>query len=340
MNKKLIIISVLLLLILVCFGTGIGSSYINPKLVIGIILNKIFNIALPNGVDANHVSIIWILRFPRVLLALIIGGSLGISGCCIQSILRNPLASPYTIGVSSGASFAVALAIIFKLYIPFMGKMTLMIVGLTSAILTVLLVIYFAERVDKYLSNHTIILVGIVFSLFINSLLTIVIALAHEEMKQIILWQMGSLAFRSWSYVILLLPFFIVGVAGIMYHVKELDILFLGDDSAKSLGVEVKRVRKRLIFFSSILVGSSVAVSGTIGFIGLVTPHIVRKIFGPKHKVVIPMSIVFGGGFLVITDLIARTIISPSEIPVGAITSLIGAPFFTFVYFSKRRKNF
>lgn len=339
MNKKLIIISVLLLLILVCFGTGIGSSYINPKLVIGIILNKIFNIALPSGVEANHVSIIWILRFPRVLLALIIGGSLGISGCCIQSILRNPLASPYTIGVSSGASFAVALAIIFKLYIPFMGKMTLMIVGLTSAILTVLIVIYFAERVDKYLSNHTIILVGIVFSLFINSLLTIVIALAHEEMKQIILWQMGSLALRSWSYVILLLPFFIVGIAGIMYHVKELDILFLGDDSAKSLGVEVKKVRKRLIFFSSILIGSSVAVSGTIGFIGLVTPHIVRKMFGPKHKVVIPMSIVIGGGFLVITDLIARTIISPSEIPVGAITSLIGAPFFAFVYFSKRRKN-
>jgi iron complex transport system permease protein len=337
-NKKYIAISIIFLFIAICIATAVGSSCIHPNIVVSILLHKILKVSMSDSISSNHISIIWILRFPRVLLAFFIGASLGISGCCIQSVLRNPLASPYTIGVSSGSSFAVAIAIMFNIYIAFLGRMTLPFIGLGSSLITIFIVINFSEKVDKYLSNQTIILVGIVFSLFINALLTIIIALSGEEMRQIIMWQMGSLSLRSWPYVITLLPFFILGFIGVVFHIKELDILFLGDEGAKSVGVDVIKVRKRLILFSSVLVGSAVAVSGTIGFIGLVTPHIVRRIFGPKHKVVIPMSMIYGGVFLIIADLIARTIISPAELPVGAITSLIGAPFFAFVYFSKRRK--
>lgn len=337
MNKKLIAISLIILLVIIWIGTAVGSSSIQIPAVLAILGNKLFRIPLPNSISSNEVTIIWVLRFPRVILGLIIGASLAVSGSCIQSVLRNPLASPYTLGVSAGASFGVALVIISGYTIPFLGKFTLTTVGLISGLLTVIFVINFSSKIDRYLSNQTIILAGMVLSLFINALLTVIIALSHEEMKEIIYWQMGSLSLRSWSYIQAILPFFIVGILGIMYYSKELDALSFGEENALSLGVDVKKVKRRLIFFSAVLTGSAVAVSGTIGFIGLVAPHIVRKIFGPRHCVVIPLSIVFGGIFLILTDLVARTIISPAELPVGAITALLGAPFFGLIYFSKRK---
>lgn len=337
MNKKYIVLSIVVLCMIIWIGTAVGSSTIELSTVYSILKHKILGLSLPEHITSNQVSIIWVLRFPRVLLAIIVGSSLAVSGCCIQSILRNPLASPYTLGVSSGASFGVALTILYGVSIPFLGKMTLTTVGFICGLLTVVFIIGFAAKIDKSLSNQTIVLAGIVFSLFINALLTIVIALSHEQMNQIILWQMGSLSLRGWSYVKAILPFFIFGVAGILFYTRELDAISFGEENAISLGVDVKRVKQRLIFFSAVLAGSAVAVSGTIGFIGLVVPHIVRRIFGAKHIIVIPISIIFGSGFLIISDLIARTIISPAELPVGAITALIGAPFFGFVYFSKRK---
>ena len=325
-------------MIVIWIGTVIGSSNVSATEVLSILLHKLFNLPLRDGITDNQVSIIWILRFPRVILAFLVGASLAVSGSAIQSVLRNPLASPFTLGVSSGATFGVAIAVITGFSIPLLGNMTLTIIGFICGLITVISVIKFASKIDRYLSNQTIILAGMVFSLFINSLLTISISLAHEDMKQIMLWQMGSLSLRGWTYVWAIIPFFVVGVVGTMYYAKELDALSFGEENAVSLGVDVKKVKSRIIVFSAVLTGSAVAVSGTIGFIGLVAPHIVRKIFGPRHVIVIPMSIVFGGIFLIITDLIARTIISPSELPVGAITALIGAPFFASIYFSKGRK--
>lgn len=338
MNKKLIVIAIALLLVIIWVGTAIGSSSIELSKVLSIIMHKILDIPLIAEVEGREVSIIWILRFPRVLLAFVVGASLAVSGGCIQSVLRNPLASPYTLGVSSGASFTVALVIISGFSIPFFGKLTLTMMGFVSGLLTIIVVIAIASKIDRSLSNQTIILSGMVFSLFLNALLTIVISLSREELHQIIQWQMGSLALRSWSYLGAIVPFFIVGTLGIIYYSKELDALSFGEENAQSLGIDTRKVKKRLILFSAILAGSAVAVSGTIGFIGLVAPHIVRRMFGAKHIIVIPMSIVVGGAFLILCDLVARTIITPAELPVGALTALIGAPFFAFVYFSNRRK--
>lgn len=338
MNKKLIGLSVLLLLLTVLIGISVGSTQIPFNDVISILSHKIFNTELSEGIEQKTVSIVWILRFPRVLLALLVGASLAVSGSSIQSVLKNPLASPYTLGVSAGASLGVVLVIISGFTIPYLGYLTLTTVGFLSGLITVFIVLRFAKKVDHGFTNQTIILSGMVLALFVNAVLTMVTALSHNDLQRIVLWQMGSFSLKSWKYVYAILPFFIIGFLGTLRYSKELDALCFGEEQASTLGVEVPKVKKKLIIYAAVLTGSAVATSGTIGFVGLVAPHICRKVFGPKHTILIPMSVVFGGIFMIVMDLIARTAIPPSELPVGAITALIGAPFFSMIFFSRRKK--
>lgn len=331
-------LSLPLAFLVICIGTSIGSSNINIFNIISVIGNKLFSIPLIEGVGSNDVAIIWVVRFPRVLLAFMIGAALSVSGAVMQSILKNPLASPYTLGVSSGASLGVGIYIILGVSIPFIGNLALPFIGFLSGLLTVIMVILFANRVDRGMSNNTIILSGMVFSLFASAMLTTISALNTHKIEAITMWQMGSFNMRGWSYLLVGLPFFIVGVSIVLRYSREMDILTFGEDGAKAIGVETEKVKKHLLFSTAVLTGSAVALSGTIGFIDLIVPHLVRKIFGPNHKVVIPMCILLGGSFMVLTDLVARTIISPSELPVGAITAIIGAPFFGYLYFSKRSR--
>ena len=341
MNKKrkmLLWLSLPLAFLVICIGTSIGSSNINIFNIISVIGNKLFSIPLIEGVGSNDVAIIWVVRFPRVLLAFMIGAALSVSGAVMQSILKNPLASPYTLGVSSGASLGVGIYIILGVSIPFIGNLALPFIGFLSGLLTVIMVILFANRVDRGMSNNTIILSGMVFSLFASAMLTTISALNTHKIEAITMWQMGSFNMRGWSYLLVGLPFFIVVVSIVLRYSREMDILTFGEDGAKAIGVETEKVKKHLLFSTAVLTGSAVALSGTIGFIDLIVPHLVRKIFGSNHKVVIPMCILLGGSFMVLTDLVARTIISPSELPVGAITAIIGAPFFGYLYFSKRSR--
>ena len=341
MNKKrkmLLWLSLPLAFLVICIGTSIGSSNINIFNIISVIGNKLFSIPLIEGVGSNDVAIIWVVRFPRVLLAFMVGAALSVSGAVMQSILKNPLASPYTLGVSSGASLGVGIYIILGASIPFIGNLALPFIGFLSGLLTVIMVILFANRVDRGMSNNTIILSGMVFSLFASAMLTTISALNTHKIEAITMWQMGSFNMRGWSYLLVGLPFFIVGVSIVLRYSREMDILTFGEDGAKAIGVETEKVKKHLLFSTAVLTGSAVALSGTIGFIDLIVPHLVRKIFGSNHKVVIPMCILLGGSFMVLTDLVARTIISPSELPVGAITAIIGAPFFGYLYFSKRSR--
>lgn len=337
-NKNLAILSIPLVFLLICIGTSIGSSNIHILDIFNIILNKIFKLPLRDGINQKYISIIFSLRLPRVLLAFMVGGCLAVSGSVVQSILKNELASPYTLGVSSGASLGAGLVIVLGISIPILGKLTLPLVGFLCGLFTVYGVIIFSAKIDKTMSNNTIILVGMVFSLFVNALLTTLTAIFSEDIKSISLWQMGSFSMKGWSYIKVLIPFLIIGIIGILRYTKEMDILTFGEEQAKVVGVDTNKVKKYLFIHSAILTGSAVALSGTIGFVDLIAPHIVRKIFGSKHVYVIPMSFVFGGMLMIITDLISRTIISPAELPVGAITAIIGAPFFGYVYFSKGKK--
>ena len=302
---------------------------------ISIIANKLINIPLRDGVMPKDVSIIWKIRLPRVLLAFLVGGCLATSGAVVQSILKNQLASPYTLGVSSGASLGAGLVIVTGVTIPVIGGFTLPFVGFIFGLFTVYLVILFSSKIDKTMSNNTIILAGMVFSLFVNALLTTLTAMFSEDLKRIALWQMGSFAMKGWTYVGLIIPFCLVGMIGTLMYTKEMDILTFGEEQAQSVGVDTSKVKTKLFIFSAVLTGGAVSLSGTIGFVDLIAPHVVRKIFGSNHKYVIPMSFVFGGCLMVVTDLIARSVFAPTELPVGAVTALIGAPFFAYVYFKK-----
>jgi len=337
-NKTHIIIGAIISVLIIMAGASLGSSDISLSDTVLIVLRKIVRLPPAQGIEPKNVSIVWLLRLPRVLLAFLAGGSLAISGAVCQSILRNPLASPYILGVSSGASLGAGIIIISGVTVPLLGAFTLPLTGFVFGLLTVFFVAAFSSHIDKSMSNNTIVLFGMVFSLFLNALLTLLSAIFSDDLKRITLWQMGSFAMRGWVYVQMLLPFLVFGAAGILLYTKEMDIMTFDDDQAKSAGVETAGLRKKLLALCAVLTGAAVALSGVIGFVDLIAPHAARKIIGSKHRRLIPMSFILGGSLMVMTDLIARTIISPSELPVGVITALIGAPFFAWVYF-KRRGN-
>ena len=334
-NKKKAIISILLALIIIGIGTSIGSSNINLLETISILVNKLFNVPLIEGIEPKNIGIVWKLRLPRVLLAFFVGGCLATSGAVVQSILKNQLASPFTLGVSSGASLGAGLVIITGIAIPAVGSFTLPLVGFLFGLGTVYIVVAFSSKIDKTMSNNTVILSGMVFSLFVNAILTTLTALFSEDLQSISIWQMGSFSMKGWSYVKLIIPFAVLGMFGIMRYIREMDIITFGEEHAKTVGVETSKVKSKLFLYSAMLTGGAISLSGTIGFIDLIAPHFVRRIFGSKHKYVIPMSFICGGCLMVIADIIARTIVVPSELPVGAVTALIGAPFFAYVYFKK-----
>lgn len=331
------LISILICLAIIILGVGIGSVYIPPTDILRIIYSNIFNQPLSNEISRNSISIIWKIRLPRAILAFIVGGALAASGSVMQSVLKNPLASSYTLGVSSGASVGAGLVIITGFTIPLLGKFTLPFIGLVSGLLTVYLAISFTAKIDKNMENNTIILIGMVFSLFINAMITLMTALAREHIKMLTYWQMGSFSLKEWSDVSILFPIVIICIFILMRFATELDLMTFGEEQAMAMGVDIQKVKWILLGLSAALTGSAIAFVGVIGFIDLISPHVVRKVFGSTHKIVIPMSMLFGGAFMVICDLIARTIIPLSELPVGAVTALIGAPFFAYVYISKRK---
>jgi iron complex transport system permease protein len=337
--KKKVVFALILGICAIFAGVSIGSVPIGPLIVLKVILNKVFSIKLNGAVSPTFVSIIWYLRLPRVLLAFFVGAALAVSGSVVQSVLKNPLASPFTLGVSAGASLGAGLVIVTGFTLPLIAGFTLPLVSVALGLGTVFFAVSFASRFDKNMGSNTIILAGMVFSLFVNAILTLISALSHDDLARITLWQMGSFSLKGWPYVTMMFPILVVGLIAVFFFSRELDILTFGDEQAQSIGVETGRVKWLLLGITAALTGTAVAFAGVIGFIDLVAPHIVRKFFGSQHRYVLPMSAIFGGIFMVVADIISRTIVSPSELPIGAVTAIIGAPFFAYVYFKRERKN-
>lgn len=335
-TKKIIII---LLVCLVTLGGAIciGSVRLSLSDVMHVLLNKLFGIKLPETFASTTVAILWNLRIPRALCAFFVGAALAISGSTMQSVLQNPLASSYTLGVSSGASLGAAIVITGLISIPISSFILLPIVGFVFGLGTVFLAVFITKKLDQGFQNQTVILVGMVLGLFVNALLTIVSALSKESLQLLITWQMGSFSSRGWKYVAIIGPITAIASLFIMRYHKEMDMLTFGEDTASTMGVDTKKVRLKLFILSALLTGISVCFTGIIGFVDLIAPHVIRKIFGPNHKLLLPMSAIFGGAFMMVADTIARTVLSPLELPVGAITALIGAPFFGYIYFRKRK---
>lgn len=329
-STKFIFLFFLLPLVTLALSILVGSANLDVFHILDILSHKLFSTA--TDLTGTQVTILWNIRIPRVLLAFMVGGALAVSGAIAQSVLQNPLASPYTLGVSSGASFGAGLVILASLQLPIFPELSQICFGFLFSLGTILFVLGLSFKVDPHLSNTSVVLTGMVISLFFNGLLTTLTALSPENNNKMTLWSMGSFALRGWDYLKLLTPFVVVGVLLSMALSTELDLLSFGSKDARAMGVDVSKAKTLAFLTMSMMTGACIALTGTIGFVDLIAPHVGRKWVGNRHIVLIPASFVVGGCLMTITDAFARTVISPSELPVGAVTSLLGAPFFFYVY--------
>ena len=292
---------------------------------VDISITEAFKIIFGSSTDDKLSQIIFQIRLPRILFAIFVGGGLSISGAVFQSILMNPLAEPYILGISSGGTFGAVLAILIGA--AFIGTQILAFCG---AILVMFLVFFLGRRFGE-ISSNTLLLSGVMIGAFFSAAILLFVILLDNSLRTAVFWMIGSLSFANSGNLTIVI--FVVSVSSIYLSINSnvFNILSLGDETAKSLGINAKRQKTLAYFISSILIGTVVSVSGIIGFVGLTIPHICRLIWGYDNRIIIPLSFFIGAIYLTISDTIARTVITPSELPVGAITALIGAPIFIFL---------
>lgn len=331
----LLLTAVLVLL----FGVGVGSVYVPPGDILAILARRFFGQPLPAHIPVSYSVMVFDMRLPRVLLAFLTGSALAAGGGVMQSVLQNPLASPFGLGVSSGAGLGAALVIVLGLASAGLGTFLLPAVSLTFALGTVFLVLILAAKLDRRMSNVTVILVGMVVSLFCNAVMSLLATASPIYAQRIQLWQLGSFSMREWSAVWAILPVTLLACLYFLRYARELDVMTFGEEQALAIGVDLRRVKGRLMTAVAVLVGTAVAFVGIIGFVDLMVPHLVRKLFGAAHRRMIPACALLGGAFLVLCDLAARTLTPPHEIPIGSITALLGAPFFLYLFFAGRRES-
>ena len=279
---------------------------------------------------------IWLtIRLPRVLLALVIGGSLALAGCVMQGLFRNPLADPGLLGISSGAACAVALWVVLPLSLPALLMLYApMLAAFAGALAATLVIFLLSQQQVSTLSR--LLLVGIAINALCGAVVGVMSWVSNDaQLRQLSLWGMGSLGSAQWSTLLAATSLMIPAVMVIWRLAGALNLLQLGDEEAHYLGIDVRAVQRMLLLCSALLVASAVAVSGVIGFIGLVVPHLMRMWLGADHRAVIPGSVLAGAFLLLIADTLARTVVTPAEMPVGLLTSLLGAPWFLWLIFRR-----
>ncbi|MBR6206627.1 MAG: iron ABC transporter permease [Oscillospiraceae bacterium] len=281
-------------------------------------------------------SIILPVRLPRVLCVAAVGAALSLCGAAMQGLLKNPLADGSTMGVSSGASLGAIIALAFGVAIPGLPFAGTTVLAILFAFGSLLLILGVAYRLDSSLSTNTIILLGVIFSMFASSISSFIITFAGERVKTIMFWTLGSLQGSSYQNAAMLYVTLAVCGAVLLAHGRELNAFAVGEDNARNIGVNVRRVKLTVLICVSILIGVCVSVSGTIGFVGLVTPHMLRRLTGPNHRRLLPASVFGGAVFLMLADLLARTVLSPRELPIGVVTSFVGSIVFVYIFFRSR----
>jgi len=285
---------------------------------------------------AIHQKILMDIRLPRLLLAFIVGAGLAVCGLVFQAMFHNPLATPFTLGVASGASLGAALSVFLGVGFDFLGLSSTTLFAFIGALVTIRFV-YGISSMRTGFSLHTLLLTGIAISFFFSSLILLIQYLNDlPDAYRLIRWLMGSLSIVGYDAIWQLLPFIVVAVAVIFYLSHELNLLTTGDDIALSRGVNVRKTRFLLFVTTSLCIGAIVSLCGPIGFVGMMVPHICRLLIGQNHRWLIPASCLFGGSFLIICDTIGRLLIAPAEIPVGVITTLLGGPFFLWLLIRTR----
>jgi len=330
-------LGLLLLIVLAAFFTsGIGPLDVSYKTVLQLWLSP-FHPAWAAGIDDTVRYIVIHMRLARIALALAVGGSLALAGAVYQGVLLNPLADPFTLGVSTGAAFGASLAIIAGVGGIHLGISALPVAAFAGALMALYLV-YVLGRMDGRIHVTTLVLAGIIVSTFLSACISLIKSLNEDSVSTIVFWIMGSLSGKSWTHVLLILPYLVLGGGVIFWYMRELDLLSLGDIQAQHLGVDVQRMRFLLLLASSLVTAAAVAVSGVIGFVGLVVPHLVRLAIGPQHRRLLPAVLLLGGLLVLISDTIARSLLSTGEeLPVGVVTAILGGPFFCYLLLHRKK---
>ena len=286
----------------------------------------------PDWTKAQEVIVLQV-RLPRILLAILVGGGLSVAGVLFQGILRNPLADPYIIGVSSGASLGASLALMFIVAAGWGGFSTLPLFAFIGAVLATL-VVYRVGMVRGRLHPTNLILAGVAVAALLTAFVSFLMVLRIQNIQDVYLWLMGSLSGRGWKHVAVAFPYIIFGTGAAVWLARDLNVYLLGEETAHSLGIDVQKLQKKVLVVGSLIAAACVSVTGVIGFVGLMVPHAVRLLVGPEHCRLTIFSFFCGSIFLLIADTLARTLFSPIELPVGIITALAGGPF--FIYLMKR----
>jgi iron complex transport system permease protein len=326
-----IVASATVLVVAVALGLALGPVAINPGRSLLVVLGHVPFLRVHSGLSAQEAGIVWQLRLPRVVLGLLVGSMLASSGAAYQGVFRNPLADPYLLGAAAGAGLGVTL-VITSGYVSNGGLLDPVPLAAFAGALAAAFLAYAIGAIGGRLRTPaTLLLAGVAVMSFLTALQTYVQQRHADTIRTVYDWILGRLTTASWTDVVLVLPYFVVTSVVLLAHARMLDTLAVGDEEAASLGVPVRRVRLTVVAAASLATAAAVSVSGLIGFVGIIVPHTIRLVAGSSYRVILPLSLVFGGAFLALADLAARTALSPSEVPIGVVTAVIGAPFFVFV---------
>ena len=279
-------------------------------------------------------SIFWNLRAPRIVLSVLVGAALSVCGAAYQSVFRNPLTDPYVLGISSGASVGAAVAILLGLEAYMLGVGAC---ALVTGLLTIV-VIYRIASIGNRMHTTTLLLTGVCITFLMSAIISFIMVLRQDKMDSIIFWTMGSFASASWTEVAIVAPVVAIGIGIVLYYARDLNLLLAGSETARSLGVEVERVKRVLLLSTTLMVAFCVATCGVIGFVGLVVPHCLRLVLGPDNRRIVPCAIFAGGLFMLLCDTLARTLLMPAELPVGSLTALAGAPLFIYLLYKNKKR--
>ncbi len=338
--RSIFISTFLALVFLMIFSSTLGVARISFFQSIKIMLGKVPLVnwfISTEGIEKTHQLIVLKIRMPRIFLASLVGTGLSVVGATFQGLFRNPMADPYVLGISSGAALGATIAIVMGIERMILGVGLITIAAFAGAISTTLIV-YNIARVGNRIPTITLLLAGIAVSFLLSSMIYIIMIFNKNQVEKIVFWLMGSVSAASWKQVGILVPIIIIGTVIITGFSRVLNVMSTGDETARNLGIEVERVKKVLLITSSVIVGACVSVSGIIGFVGLIIPHIIRLMLGPDHRTVVPFSALGGAIFVVLSDTLARNLVPPAEIPVGAITSVFGAPYFIYLLMKSKKK--
>ncbi|MFC1988133.1 FecCD family ABC transporter permease [Chloroflexota bacterium] len=329
----------ILLVVVVILATMVGSVKI-PFLTIGqILFSRLPFVGITPTWPGSLDTIILEIRLPRVFLAGLVGAALATAGATYQGLFRNPLADPYLIGVAQGASLGAVIGFLLPFDWHGVGFGIIPLLAFVGALLSVAIV-YSLARVGKTLPMTTLILAGVALGALWGSVVSYLIITSGEKMHGIIFWLMGSFSLSQWSEVKVVLPYVVVGVAIILLYARSLNVMQLDEEQAQQLGVNVGRVKLILLATATLITAAAVSFVGTIGFVGIIIPHAVRLVWGPDHRFLLPLSVLTGAVFMILADLIARTALAPTEVPIGVITAVCGAPFFLYLLRRKKRAVF